>query len=54
MITTFKFVGNVALFLILLDVFILVMSLAQVASGEPTGYWSPFWRVQAEFLLSLI
>lgn len=40
--------------LALLDLFILVMAIAQVAAGEQTGYWSPFWFWQAQHLVALL
>lgn len=40
--------------LIAFDLIILFTSLAQVALEGTTGYWNPFWRVQAEFVIKLL
>jgi len=40
--------------LIFFDLVILMMSLLQLAATGRTGYWSPFWRLQAEFVINLI
>jgi len=40
--------------LIMFDVMILMTSIAQLAYEGQTGYWSPFWRIQAEFFINLI
>ncbi len=37
-----------------LDVLILFTALGQVALEGRTGYWSPFWRWQAERVVSLL
>lgn len=40
--------------LISFDLIILFTSLAQIALEGKTGYWNPFWRVQAEFVIKLL
>jgi hypothetical protein len=40
--------------LIAFDLIILFTSLAQIALEGTTGYWNPFWRVQAEFVIKLL
>ncbi len=35
------------------DALILFTALAQIAVENRTGYWAPFWRVQAEFVINL-
>lgn len=47
-----KITGQTLLFLAVLDVVILFWGLAQVAQGDNSAYWAPFWRVQAEFLIN--
>lgn len=54
MTNVLKTIGGVIAGLITLDLMILIFSLAQVATGEPTGYWSPFWMEQARFIIGLI
>ncbi len=48
-----KVLGWVAA-LALADVFILAMSLTQIAVEGRTGSWSPFWSAQANFLINLL
>lgn len=43
-----------ATLLIAFDLIILFASLAQIALEGKTGYWNPFWRVQAEFVIKLL
>ena len=43
---------QILLVLAFLDIMILGFSLAQVATGGPTGYWSPFWMAQAQFVVN--
>jgi hypothetical protein len=43
-----------AVLLIAFDLIILFASLAQIALEGKTGYWNPFWRVQAEFVIKLL
>lgn len=38
----------------MLDLLILFGGLAQVGLEGRTGYWAPFWRVQAEFIINLL
>ncbi len=40
--------------LVAVDIIILFTSLAQIALEGRTGYWNPFWRVQAEFVIKLL
>lgn len=47
-------IGQGALLLICADVFILFMSLGQLAIEGQTGYWSPFWLAQAKIVLALV
>ncbi len=47
-------VGATITLLVAADLFILFMSLAQIALEGRTGYWSPFWMVQAKFFLTLV
>jgi len=41
-------------FLVMLDVMILFVSLAQITSEGQSGYWSPFWQMQAQLALSIL
>ena len=36
------------------DLLILFVGLGQIALEGRTGYWAPFWRVQAEFVIKLL
>ena len=40
--------------LVMFDLTILFASLAQIQLEGRTGYWNPFWRAQAEVVLSLL
>ena len=40
--------------LVAVDLIILFTSLAQIVLEGRTGYWNPFWRVQAEFVIKLL
>ena len=40
--------------LVMLDLMILFVSLAQTTTEDRSGYWSPFWQVQAEAVLSIL
>lgn len=40
-------------FLVMFDLMILFASLAQIQMEGRTGYWNPFWKAQAEVVLSL-
>ncbi len=40
--------------LVTFDLIILFVSLAQISLEGRTGYWNPFWRVQAEFVIKLL
>ena len=40
--------------LLLVDALILMLGIAQVASGDSSAYWSPFWMEQARFVLGFI
>ncbi len=37
--------------LVMVDLFILMAALGQIATEGRSGYWSPFWSTQAEFVL---
>lgn len=52
--TTLTVTGQTIAFLVMLDLLILFTSLAQVMTEGRTGYWSPFWRAQAEAVISLL
>lgn len=45
---------EVIVLLIAFDLIILFTSLAQIALEGKTGYWNPFWRVQAEFVIKML
>ena len=45
--------GSAILIIILLDLVILFFAMGQTALEGRTGYWSPFWRWQAEQVLRL-
>lgn len=51
---TIKAGGQVLVFLVMLDVVILFASMAQIGLEGRSGYWAPFWRVQAEFVLKAL
>ena len=44
----------VLMVLVILDSMILFAGIGQAAFEGRSGYWSPFWRVQAEFVINLI
>jgi len=54
MIKALTITGKVLLVLALLDITILFFSLAQIAAEGRTGYWNPFWRTQAEFVINIL
>ena len=39
------------MFAVFFDIAILFTGLAQIAYEGRTGYWNPFWRAQAEFVV---
>jgi hypothetical protein len=39
---------------VMLDAMVLFLSLAQIASGDKIGYWSPFWQSQVRLIVSLL
>ena len=41
-------------FLVMLDLMILFVSLAQITDEGRSGYWSPFWQTQAQLALSIL
>lgn len=45
--------GTTIALLVMFDLIILFASLAQIQLEGRTGYWNPFWRAQAEVVLSL-
>lgn len=49
-----KGIVTVVLVLIVFDILILFASMAQVATGERTGEWNPFWRSQAAFVIDVL
>lgn len=49
-----KFIGQIILILFFLDMLVLLWSLAQLGIEGSTGYWAPFWRVQVEWIASII
>lgn len=51
---TLKAIGYAALMFAMFDIMILFGSLAQIGMEGRTGYWAPFWRVQAEALIRLL
>ncbi len=51
---TFAIAAETAATLIALDLLILFASLAQITAEGQSGYWSPFWKTQAEIVLSII
>ncbi len=51
---TLQAIGYTLTALVLLDMLILFTELAQIAVENRTGYWAPFWRVQAEFVVNLL
>jgi hypothetical protein len=40
--------------LVAVDLIILFTSLAQIVLEGRTGYWNPFWRLQAELVIKLL
>jgi hypothetical protein len=40
--------------IVFIDLFILLAGLAQIAVEGRTGYWSPFWKWQAEKVIRFI
>ena len=42
---------NILLAAALLDLAILSLGILQIAQEGRTGYWNPFWRTQAEFVV---
>ncbi|MEK7643294.1 MAG: hypothetical protein AAB372_02500 [Patescibacteria group bacterium] len=48
-----SYIGGTILLLVGFNFLILFASLAQIATGEGTGYWNPYWRWQAEAVLSV-
>ena len=45
--------GTTIALLVMFDLIILFASLAQIQLEGRTGYWNPFWKAQAEVVLSL-
>ena len=46
--------ARVGLCLIVLDLLILLAGLSQIITGEGSGHWNAFWRIQVEILLWLL
>lgn len=40
--------------LVMLDLMILFVSLAQTTTEDRSGYWSPFWQTQAQMVLRIV
>lgn len=49
-----KQIGYTIFLLAMMDVTILTIAIAQIAYEGRTGYWAPFWRLQAEFVINLL
>ena len=47
-------ITQIITFLVMLDMMILSISLGQIIAERQSGYWSPFWQVQAEAVLSIL
>jgi hypothetical protein len=47
-------ITQVVIFLVMLDMMILFISLGQIIAERQSGYWSPFWQVQAETVLGIL
>ena len=50
---TFAIATEAIALAVTLDLLILFASLTQIMAEGQTGYWSPFWRTQAELVLRL-
>ena len=48
------FIAQLLMLTAMLDAAILILSLAQIASGDKIGYWSPFWQSQARLVIDLL
>lgn len=48
------YAGGTILLLFAFNCLILFASLMQVVTEERTGYWSPYWRWQAEAVISVV
>lgn len=51
---TFTIASEAIALLATLDMLILFASLAQIMVEGQSGYWNPFWRTQAEMVLTLL
>ncbi len=49
-----SYIGYAVVVFAMFDMLILFAALGQIAFEGRTGYWNPFWRVQAEFLIGLL
>jgi len=47
-------ITQVVIFLVMLDMMILFISFGQIIAERQSGYWSPFWQVQAEAVLGIL
>ena len=47
-------ITQVVIFLVMLDMMILFISLGQIITERQSGYWSPFWQMQAQMALSIL
>jgi len=52
--TPLQLIAKFFLFLLFLDFAIVALSLAQIGLEGTTGYWAPFWRVQAEWIINFL
>jgi hypothetical protein len=50
---TFVCVTQVIILLVMLDMMILSVSLAQIMTEGQSGYWNPFWLTQAQMVSSI-
>lgn len=46
--------AEIMVLLAALDLLILFLSIAQVTAEGRSGYWSPFWKAQAEIAMKII
>lgn len=49
-----SYIGGTILLLVGLNFLILFASMAQIGLEGKTGYWNPYWRWQAEAVLSVV
>jgi hypothetical protein len=51
---TFFCITQFLTLMVMLDMMLLFLSLAQIASGDQGGYWNPFWQSQARMVLDIL